>query len=121
MHFYICDKHRAVPGYPCYKCEGEKVENVFENDSPVSKALDSVNHPSHYNTGRIEVIEFIEDKNLGFHLGNAIKYIARAGKKDKSKTIEDLEKAIWYVRRQIVLLKSSDGSEVVKPNDMSKE
>ena len=57
---------------------------------------DPVNHPSHYTDGKIEVIDFIEDKNLGFHLGNAVKYISRAGKKDPNKEIEDLEKAIWY-------------------------
>ena len=58
-----------------------------------------VNHPNHYNTGKIEVIDFIEDQNLNFHLGNAVKYICRAGKKDPSKTKEDLDKAIWYIKR----------------------
>ena len=67
-----------------------------------------VNHPSHYTDGKIEVIEFIEDKNLGFHLGNAIKYISRAGKKDKTKTVEDLEKAIWYINRYILLYKNNE-------------
>lgn len=67
-----------------------------------------VNHPSHYNDGKIEVIEFIEDKNLGFHLGNAIKYISRAGKKDKTKTIEDLEKAIWYINRYIYCINNNE-------------
>ena len=37
---------------------------------------DPVNHPSHYTDGKIEVIDFIEDKNLNFHRGNAVKYIA---------------------------------------------
>lgn len=62
---------------------------------------DSVNHPSHYNDGKIEVIDFIEDKSLGFHLGNAVKYICRAGKKDPAKTKEDIQKAIWYLNRFI--------------------
>jgi hypothetical protein len=60
-----------------------------------------VNHPSHYNDGKIEVIDFIEDKHLNFHRGNAVKYIARAGKKDKSKEVEDLKKAQWYIEREI--------------------
>ena len=60
-----------------------------------------VNHPSHYTDGKIEVIDYIEDKNLGFHLGNAVKYISRAGKKDKSKTAEDIKKAIWYLNRYL--------------------
>ena len=62
---------------------------------------DAVNHPSHYTDGKIEVIDYIEDKKLGFHLGNAVKYISRAGKKDPSKEIEDLEKAVWYINRYI--------------------
>lgn len=62
---------------------------------------DPVNHPSYYVDGNIEVIDFIEDKQLGFHLGNAIKYICRAGKKDPAKTTEDLNKAVWYIRRYI--------------------
>lgn len=62
---------------------------------------DNVNHPDHYNHGKIEVIDFIEDKELGFHLGNAVKYISRAGRKDANKTIEDLRKAAWYLNRQI--------------------
>ena len=65
------------------------------------KKVDPVNHPPHYADGKIEVIDFIEDKKLGFHLGNAVKYIARAGKKDSEKTSEDLQKAIWYINRYI--------------------
>ena len=65
---------------------------------------DAVNHPSHYTDGSIEVIDYIEDKNLGYHLGNAIKYISRAGKKNKDKTIEDLQKAFWYINRYIELV-----------------
>ena len=61
----------------------------------------AVNHPSHYNDGNIEVIDFIEDKKLGFCLGNAVKYISRAGKKDKNKKAEDIEKAIWYLKRYL--------------------
>lgn len=70
---------------------------------------DAVNHPSYY-CGNIEVIDFIEDKNLGYHLGNAVKYISRAGKKheigmsDLEKEIEDLKKARFYLNRKIKLL-----------------
>ena len=60
-----------------------------------------VNQPSHYVDGNIEVIDFIEDKKLGFCLGNAIKYISRAGKKDPNKEVEDLKKANWYINRRI--------------------
>ena len=62
---------------------------------------DSVNHPAHYTDGKIEVIDFIEDKKLNYHRGNALKYLCRAGKKDPEKTIEDLQKAEWYLHREI--------------------
>lgn len=65
---------------------------------------EAVNSPSHYNTGTIEVIDYIEDKKLDFNLGNAVKYISRAGHKNASKTIEDLQKAQWYVARAIARL-----------------
>lgn len=64
-------------------------------------ANDTINHPSHYTDGKIEVIDFIEDKGLNFHKGNAVKYIARAGKKDPTKEAEDLCKAVWYLNREI--------------------
>lgn len=60
---------------------------------------DAVNHPSHYNRGKIEVIDFIEDQQLPYHLGNVIKYIARAGYKGDK--LEDLKKARWYLDRYI--------------------
>ena len=68
------------------------------NDSAFEEKVD---HPSHYNAGRIEVIEFIEDQGLNFNLGNAVKYISRAGKKDPAKFREDLGKAIWYLKREL--------------------
>ncbi|EEX70042.1 DUF3310 domain-containing protein [Mitsuokella multacida] len=68
---------------------------------PVEKPKDpAVDHPSYYQ-GRIEVIDFIEDKHLGFNLGNCVKYISRAGKKNPDKLIEDLNKARWYLDREI--------------------
>ena len=70
---------------------------------------DNVNHPAHYTDGKIEVIDFIEDKKLGYHLGNAVKYISRAGKKDPDKTAEDLRKAVWYLNRYIDRLEVSKG------------
>lgn len=80
----------------------------------------SVSHPHHYNAGKIEVIEAIEDWNLGFNRGNAVKYLARAGKKDATKEIEDLEKAVWYVKREIEILKAeNEGREPTRPNDMN--
>ena len=64
---------------------------------------DLVNHPKHYLGKKFEVIEIIEDFNLGFNLGNAIKYILRA--ENKFHKIEDLRKAIWYLNRECGLKK----------------
>lgn len=61
---------------------------------------DLVNHPPHYKAGGIETIDFIEAKDLNYRLGNVIKYVSRAGKKD-SDPIQDLEKAAWYLQREI--------------------
>lgn len=61
----------------------------------------NINHPSYYNDGKIEVIDFIEDKHLNFNRGNAVKYISRAGKKSSNTELEDLEKAKWYIDREI--------------------
>ena len=59
---------------------------------------DNVNHPSHYAEGRrFEPIDVIEDWGLDFHLGNAVKYISRAGRKGDAR--EDIEKAVWYLNR----------------------
>jgi hypothetical protein len=77
----------------------------------------NVSHPKHYNQGKFEVIEVIEDQKLGFHLGNALKYICRAGKKDPNKVVEDLQKAKWYIERQIEI--SNPSLEVRRPNDMN--
>lgn len=68
-------------------------------DRTIGRQNDPVNHPAHYTDGKYETIEFIERHGCSFHEGNAIKYISRAGKKDPSKTIEDLEKALWYIKR----------------------
>jgi hypothetical protein len=82
---------------------------------------DNVNHPSHYAAGKIEVIEAIEDWKLDFHSGNVVKYVARAGKKDPTKEIEDLEKGRWYLNRRIELLKAAKEDRiVVRPNDMDR-
>jgi hypothetical protein len=65
--------------------------------------MESVNNPEHYGgkQNTYEVIKVIEAWDLNFHLGNVVKYISRAGKKDKTKLKEDLEKAKWYLDRFI--------------------
>lgn len=112
-----CKKH-----YPdCEDCRyGDTIGLCCFKDRPTTWGLeitdkgtqpDNVNHPAHYTSGQIEVIDFIEDKELGFHLGNAVKYISRAGRKDPARTVEDLRKAAWYLNRQIERLEMSLGGQ----------
>lgn len=63
--------------------------------------IDVVNNPPHYKTGGIEVLDFIEAKDLNFRLGNVVKYVSRAGKKINSDPVQDLEKARFYLEREI--------------------
>lgn len=75
---------------------------VQSNDLQQRKRNDTVNHPSHYNYGDIEVIDFIEqvtqhyNANVAYHIGNAIKYLARSPHKNGK---EDIAKAKWYIER----------------------
>lgn len=70
-------------------------------------SVDNINHPSHYTSGNIEAIDFIEAKELNFNLGNVVKYVSRCGRKKsagksvKEKALEDLKKAQWYLLREI--------------------
>lgn len=74
---------------------------IVEDDS----ANDDVNHPSHYTSYKgIEVIQLTEQMN--FNRGNSVKYVARAGLKNPETEIQDLEKAKWYLEREIQRLKN---------------
>ena len=83
---------------------------VITAKSPNStiKQHDDINHPSHYTQGDIEVIDYIEDKKLGYRLGNVVKYVSRAGHKDDA--IKDLKKASWYLNREIAKREEYDKS-----------
>jgi len=74
----------------------EAANNFVEMVEPPA---DNVNHPAHYKVGGIETIDFIEAKGLSYHLGNVVKYIARADSKGNRE--EDLLKARWYLNREI--------------------
>jgi hypothetical protein len=95
--------------YGFYLDDGDAKVVEFEDfiNAPKEATNDPVNRPAHYTSGKIEVIDFIEDKELGFHLGNVVKYVARAGKKDPSKEVQDLEKARWHLDRLINKLKNA--------------
>ena len=68
---------------------------------------DMVNSPSHYKGHKFEVIDIIEDFDLNFRKGNALKYLLRAGHKDDY--VQDLKKAIWYLNREIDAYNNSKG------------
>lgn len=61
---------------------------------------ETVDHPPHYRAGAVEVIDVVEAFDLGFSLGNVVKYVLRSGRKTSDGT-EDLEKALWYLQREI--------------------
>jgi len=125
---YPIEKH---PGRMSY-CPRTKKEYVFYTDTSLCAGCgvswdvlslesdpteDPVNHPPHYNAYKgLEVIDLVEQMN--FCRGNAVKYIARAGLKSKGTEIQDLEKAAWYIQREIARLKKefegNDGSKKQK-------
>lgn len=116
----ICSVLKVKPAY-VYAIRN-KMKSAAENDNSTESVLkdfaeqvremgvvvveeskpDPVNHPPHYKTGGIETIDFIEAKDLGYHLGNVIKYVTRA--KHKGNELEDLKKAQWYLERAIMNL-----------------
>ena len=103
-----CHKESCVDGIKAWldapsanEPDNSPADKHVDLQSVSEKVCDNVNHPDHYNHGKIEVVDFIEDQHLGFHLGNAVKYISRAGRKNPDKTVEDLRKAVWYINRQI--------------------
>ena len=81
----------------------------MENTDEEQKEL--VMHPAHYNVGNIEVIDAIEDWQLRFNDGNAVKYIARHRHKDHP--VEDLKKALWYIARELRAIHDVPTTELV--------
>jgi hypothetical protein len=108
---------------PCVKCSNPTqailCESCMEKEQLVLRAFagaqnmasdkkEQVDHPKHYNTGKYEVIDVIEDWQVDFHIGNVIKYVSRAGRKTDDTEIQDLKKALWYLKRKIELLEKKD-------------
>ena len=94
---------------PC-QCPPPKVEQVNNmpghRNPPPPPEKEQVNHPQHYGgqDNPYEAIKVIDAWDLGFSLGNTVKYISRAGKKGKDKELEDLRKALWYLEHHIETL-----------------
>jgi len=92
----LCCGHGILDDRPeCHETGGR------ERSVDVGTKPETVHHPQHYNTGKFEVIDVIEDWKLGFNDGNAVKYIARH--MHKAKPEEDLRKALWYIARELVI------------------
>lgn len=83
-----------------------KYESKVVGDFSGAKTEDVVNSPSHYTQYPVEVIELT--RHMSFNRGNAVKYVARAGFKDKSKEVEDLKKARWYLDDEIAQLEKEE-------------
>lgn len=89
------------------KAEQTPASEPIITQQPVHRELgrkkEAVNHPEHYGgkENPYEVIKVIRAWNLSFSLGNVVKYVARAGKKDPAKRLEDLHKALWYLQEEI--------------------
>jgi len=84
---------------------------------------EQVNHPKHYNVGKIEAIDVIEDWKLNFSLGCVIKYLCRS--EHKNSTLEDLEKASWYLnreiqRRKLEIAENDEKTKIYDKNDLVK-
>ncbi len=111
------NNYKVFMGDRCVYDIGEKLKETTEEfKEKLKRKEDAVNHPSHYTSGKIEVIDYITDQKLDFALGNVIKYVSRAGKKhengidDMDKMIQDLEKAQFYLRHKINVLKRMRGN-----------
>ena len=96
-----------------YKSLDDKVEWIEKKPTKLlvqpqfaKAALDLINNPPHYRAGGVETIDFIEAKDLNYRLGNVIKYVSRAGRKDTD-AVQDLEKAAWYLQREITARKNA--------------
>ena len=105
---YINRRNEALKNRPKLRMESSepapagslnKVPSIVEEHFPITMEADPVNHPEHYKTGGIETIDFIEAKSLGYNLGNVVKYVTRSD--HKGNKLQDLQKAAWYLNREI--------------------
>ena len=88
-----------MPSLQVLKRISEALNIDFKELNVEEDRKEMIDHPKHYNMGKYEAIDVIEDWGLGFNLGNTVKYISRAGHKDN--ILQDLNKALWYLDREI--------------------
>ena len=91
----VLHRNHPVTGKALMSAAAPQQIEMFEPPS------DPVNHPAHYKVGGIETIDFIEAKKLNYNLGNVVKYVTRADHKGERR--ENLEKALWYLKRELGL------------------
>jgi hypothetical protein len=105
---YVCGLHyfrysKQIDAYDCYTNNNNLPEITYSDFiaslQPTEQQPDMVNHPKHYNVKGYEVIDIIEAFGLNFAMGSALKYLLRAERKGKK--VEDLNKAIWCIQREI--------------------
>ena len=119
-----CKHEREDPRQPCPGCASEAKALVHargqgdyaldrEAEGSGQQKLDLVNHPPHYSSGGIESIDVIEAFNLKYHAGSAVKYILRHGLKDNA--LMDLQKARWYIDREISRLEGDTDNDPENP------
>lgn len=97
--------------FPCPYCQFTHNEyytcvNATDFGAAEYHGQDMVNHPHHYNKGKYETIDIIEDADLGYHLSAALKYILRCKYKDNE--LQDISKAVWYLERYLKLRQSHE-------------
>lgn len=110
---YLLDSHSGKKY--CIKCHAEMMSRSEFYKKAYTAKVQAVDHPDHYGgeDNPYEAIKVIEAWALGFCLGNTVKYISRAGRKDPGKNIEDLKKARWYLDREIAKLER-DGTQSIQ-------
>lgn len=91
----------TAAGIPMHSRSGQMIEPVL------IRANDPIHHPAHYTQGSVEVWDFIHEQGLDYFLGNAMKYICRAGKKSPDTKVEDILKAISYLEKEVKILQES--------------
>ena len=87
------------------------LEEKFQNKTKSlnnKDTFDVITKPPHYNHGKYETIEVIEDWKLNYHCGNAVKYISRH--RHKGKPLEDIKKAVWYLQRYMQVLEEEESA-----------
>lgn len=113
------DRSHLIVGIEIVEFEEDSKEKKCQTRADITKMeiatnekVDIVSHPAHYTMGTIEPKDFIRDQGLNFNRGNVIKYTVRAGRKDKSKEIEDIRKAKQYLEFEIEYLEGQLNGDI---------